>query len=103
MTIKTAVMRPSGFLPIVMSILALFVVILRLAISGTAPETMHGGRPDEGPAAHIWQILIISQLPILLYFSIRWLGRDPLGTLSVLGFQLLAILAAMAPVFLLHL
>jgi glyoxylase-like metal-dependent hydrolase (beta-lactamase superfamily II) len=32
MAIRTAISRPSGFLPIVMSVLALFVVILRLAI-----------------------------------------------------------------------
>lgn len=103
MTIRTVVMRPSGFLPMVMSVLALFVVFLRLAMWGAGPEAMHAGRPDEGPAAHIWQILITCQIPILVYFSVKWLRTDLLGTLSVLGLQLLAILAAMAPVFLLHL
>lgn len=99
----TAIKRPSGFLPLVMSGLALCVVILRLWIFGTAPEAMHGGRGDEGPAAHIWQLLMAGQVPVILYFSARWLRKDPVGTLSVLGFQVLAILCAMAPVFLLHL
>ncbi len=100
MTIRTAIVRPSGFLPLVMSAAALYVVLRHLL--GFGASEVHSGRPDEGPEAHIWQIMMAGQLPIILYFAIRWLRSDPLGTLSVLGIQVLAIVAAAAPVFLLH-
>jgi hypothetical protein len=100
MSIKSAIARPSGFIPLVMSAAALYVVALRLFGFGTGSD-IHAGRHDEGPEAHIWQILMTGQMPIVLYFAIRWLRSDPRGTLSVVGIQALAFLAAAAPVFLL--
>jgi hypothetical protein len=41
------------------------------------------------------------QMPIVGYFGIRRLRSDPPETLSVLGIQVLAFVAAAAPVFLL--
>jgi len=81
-----------------MSAAALFVVLSHLLSFGVSPE-MHAGRPDEGPTAHIWQIMMTGQIPIIPYFAIRWLRSDPLGTLSVIGFQVLAFVSAAAPVF----
>lgn len=98
MALRATIKRPSGFLPLALSAAALAVVLLRLAIFGTAREII-AGRPDEGPAAHLWQIFMTGQAPIILFFVVRWLRRDPLGTLSVLGIQALAILFAMAPVY----
>ncbi len=100
MTVGAAIRRPSGFLPVAMSGGALATVLVHLVLFGAAPE-MHGGRPDEGPAAHLWQIFMIGQVPLILFFAIRWLRKDPLGTLSVLTLQVLASVAALAPVFLL--
>jgi hypothetical protein len=101
MTIKTAIARPSGFIPVIMSCAALYVVLQHLVFYGAGPP-VHVGRPDEGPEAHIWQIMMAGQLPIVVYFAIRWLRSDRRGTLSVLGFQLLAFVAAAAAVFLLR-
>jgi hypothetical protein len=100
MSVKTTIGRPSGFLPLAMSGAALIVVLLRLALFGAAPESV-AGRSDEGPAAHLWQIFMIGQIPIILFFAIRWRRNDPRGAMSVLGLQLLAIAAAMAPIYLL--
>ena len=102
MSIKTALARPSGFIPLLMSAAAVAVVVWHLAAFGAGPD-MHAGRQDEGAEAHIWQILMIGQMPIVLYFGIRRLRSDPAGTVSVLGFQILAFAAAAAPVFLLKL
>jgi hypothetical protein len=88
-----------------MSGAALYVVLRHLVLFGAAPHAHvdpRVGRPDEGPEAHIWQIMMTGQVPIILYLAIRWLGSDPVGTLSVLGIQVLAIVAAAAPVLLLH-
>lgn len=89
--------RPSAYLPIVLSLAALATVLLRIAFIGTAAE------PDEGAAAHIWQLLMACQGPIVLYFALRWLPRAPREALRVLAMQSAAMLAALAPVFLLKL
>jgi hypothetical protein len=90
---------PTAFLPIVMSVGALSVLLVTLSVFG-----IQGARqPDEGTAAHLWQILVAGQLPLLFFFVLRWLPRAPRPTLYVLAIQAMAVLAAAAPVFLLHL
>jgi len=88
--------HPSAFLPVAMSLGALAAVLVFLALHGTAPQT------DEGAAAHIWQLLMAAQAPIILYFAITWVPRSPRQAVSILALQIGAALAAMAPVFLLH-
>jgi hypothetical protein len=88
--------RPSAFLPVVMSLGALATALAFIALHGTAPQA------DEGAAAHVWQILLAGQVPIVLFFVIKWLPRSPRQALPILGLQIGAALAAMAPVFLLH-
>ncbi len=88
--------QPSAFLPVVMSLAALATVLLRIALVGTAPE------PDEGAAAHFWQLLMALQLPVIAFFAIKWLPQSPRQALLVLGLQAGAALAALAPVFILH-
>ena len=93
------VKRPSAFIPIAMSLTAMAVVLARVALVGTGPEVVINGRPDEGTVAHIFQLLIGCQLPVLLFFAVTWLRRAPRQTLGVLALQAGAALAAMAPVF----
>lgn len=88
--------HPSAFLPVTMSLAALATVLVFLAAHGPAPQT------DEGAAAHIWQLLMVAQAPIVLFFVIKWMPRSPRHAVQVLGLQIGAALAAMAPVFLLH-
>jgi len=95
--------HPSAFLPLAMSLTALGVLFVA-AIYGI----LHGAhgiirQPDEGTAAHLWQLLMAGQLPVLLFFAIKWLPRAPRQTLYVLALQAGAALASMAPVFLLGL
>jgi len=93
----SALKRPSALIPLAMSLAALAVVLGHIAVSGTARE------PDEGAAAHIWQLLMAGQIPFIAFFAITWLPRDRGPALLVLGLQLAAGLAAAAPVFLLRL
>ena len=88
--------HPSAFLPIAMSLLAVGVVLTHIALFGTARQ------PDEGTAAHLWQLLMVGQLPIILYFAISCLPKAPRYALSVLALQAAAALAALAPVYLLQ-
>jgi len=89
--------RPSAFLPVAMSMAALIVVLVSVALSGSAREA------DEGTAAHLWQLLVAGQLPVVAYFAIRWLPRAPRYALAVLAAQTLALVAALAPVYVLAL
>jgi len=80
-----------------MSLTALGIVVGHIALFGVAREA------DEGTAAHLWQILMAGQVPIVAYFAVKWLPRSPGQALQVLALQAGAALVAMAPVFLLHL
>lgn len=88
--------HPSAFLPVAMSFAALATVLMFIASHGTAPQA------DEGAAAHIWQLLMAVQVPIVVFFAIKWLPQSPRKAVPILGLQIGAALAAMAPVFLLH-
>ncbi len=89
--------KPSAFLPLTMSLAALAIVLVHVAIFGAAHEA------DEGTAAHLWQLLMGGQVPLVAYFAIRWLPRVPRETMYVLALQAGAALASLAPVFFLHL
>jgi len=97
MTVSEMIRRPSAFLPVIMSIGALATVLVYLARFGVVHE------PDEGTAAHIWQLLMAAQVPIIVFFAIKWLPQAPKQALQLLALQLAAVLAALAPVFILKL
>jgi hypothetical protein len=78
-----------------MSFAALATVLAYVALNGPAPQA------DEGAAAHIWQLLMALQVPIVLYFAVKWLPQSPREALAILALQAAAGLAALAPVFLL--
>jgi hypothetical protein len=88
--------RPSGFLPIVMSLSALATIAAVLATRGPAPQT------DEGTAAHVWQLLMAGQVPFVLYFAVVRIPQSPRQSLPVLALQVAAALIAIAPVYFLH-
>lgn len=92
----TMLKKLSAFLPVAMSFGALAVVLVFLAFHGPAPQ------PDEGAAAHIWQLLMAGQIPVVLFFATKWLPRSPRQAVAILALQVGAALAAMAPVFLLR-
>jgi hypothetical protein len=72
-------------------------VLAHIALFGTAREA------DEGTAAHIWQLLMAGQVPIVAWFAIEWLPTTLRQALQVLALQLGTALAALAPVYILDL
>lgn len=90
---KIAARQPSAVLPIAMSVAALATVLVHISLYGTQPQA------DEGTAAHIWQLLMAGQLPIIALYAIKWLVRTPRIALAVIAVQIGAALAAAAPVF----
>ncbi len=102
-TFGALVKQPTALLPLAMSFAALATLFIALMYS-----IAHGGpglvrQPDEGAAAHIWQLLMAGQLPVLVFFAVKWLPRAPRQAFYVLGLQAGAVLAAMAPVYFLGL
>jgi DNA-binding CsgD family transcriptional regulator len=93
---KVILKNPSAFLPLAMSLGAFTTVLVYVAMFGPARQA------DEGTAAHIWQILMAGQIPIILLFAIKWLPRTPKEALLVLVLQGGAALMALAPVYLLR-
>jgi hypothetical protein len=94
--------RPSAYIPVAMSLTALVTVLVTLGIG--VHEVGHIVRdPDEGAVAHIFQLLMTVQMPIVLFFAIKWLRRAPRQTLGVLGLQVAAWFAGCAPVYFFHL
>ena len=85
--------QPSALLPIAMSVAALAVVLGHVAIFGVVHEA------DEGTAAHLWQLLMAGQAPVVAYYALKWLPRAPGQALCVLALQVVAALAACAPVY----
>jgi hypothetical protein len=85
--------RPSAFIPVVMSAIALAIVFGYAVMFGVAPQA------DEGIAAHMWQILMVGQVPVIAFYAIKWLPSQRKQALLVLALQLCAALAAMFPVW----
>jgi hypothetical protein len=84
---------PSAFLPLAMSLTAFGVVLGHIAVYGLVHEA------DERAAAHIWQLLMAGQIPIVAFFAIKWLPRAPMLSLRVLAAQAGGVLASCTAVF----
>ena len=89
--------QPAAYLPVAMSVAALALVVGHVAVYGIVREA------DEGTAAHLWQLLMAAQLPIILFFAITRVPQAPTEARKVLVLHVVAALAALAPVFLLGL
>lgn len=76
-----------------MSLAALALVLAQVAMA----RVIHGA--DEGTAAHVWQILMAGQVPFVAFFAVKWLPSAPRQALMILSLQIVAVLAACAPVF----
>lgn len=89
--------QPSAFLPLAMSLVALAMVLGDVAVYGRVHEA------DEGAVAHLWQLLMAAQVPVLAFFAIKWLRRSPRETMQILALQIGGVLANVAAVFMLGL
>ena len=85
--------RPSALIPLAMSFAALALVLVHAAIYGVVHEA------DEGTPAHIFQLLMAGQVPVVAFFAIEWLPRAPGQALLILALQAGAALAAIVAVF----
>lgn len=86
------VRHPSAWIPIAMSLSALVIVLGHALLVGRSHE------PDEGALAHVFQLLMALQLPILIFFFTRWMPHEPTRALPVFALQLCAAAISVAAV-----
>jgi hypothetical protein len=76
--------QPSAWIPLVMSLAALAMIVVYVALFGVTHSQ------DEGAPAHIFQLIMLAQLPIAGYFAVKWLPKQPKQSLMVLALQAVA-------------
>lgn len=94
MTVGTLMRQPTGYLPLAMSPGAFAMIVWYVAAHGVVHQ------PDEGAQAHLWQLLVAGQIPLIAYIGSRWLSRATRPALVVLAVQIVALmLLAVAPLW----
>lgn len=88
--------KPSAWLPIVLSLAMLVFMLVYIAIFGApAPQP----DADEGVGAHIFQLWLVLEVLLVAFFALTWLPRAPKEASFILAIQIIAALAACAPIF----
>lgn len=93
---KSLLKKPSAWIPIAMSALALAMFLGYLSLFGNVHHE------DEGAPAHLFQLLMAGQLPIIAFFALKWLPQKPKPALQILALQILAALVPFLTVFFLE-
>jgi len=89
---QTRVNRISAWLPLLCSALA-FTIVMANIIARVPPQ------PDENASAHLWQLLMVGQLPFIAAFVATSDWRHWQRPATLLAAQLAAIIAAAVPVW----
>ena len=89
--------KPSAWVPIVMSAMALLLVVGYVVLFGVQKST-----GDESAIARIFQLLLVGQVPIVGYFVIKWFPKHQKQVLQIVAIQILAALVPFLTVFFLE-
>jgi len=93
MNTNTSILRkPSAMIPLAMALVTLAMPFVYVAIFGNVRQQ------DEGTAAHLFQLLMLAQVPLIAFFAIKWLPRAPKQTFLTLLLQGSLMVAAVAAV-----
>lgn len=85
--------KPSAFIPLLMPLIALTIVLVHFEFVGIVHER------DEGTLAHIFQLLIIVQIPFVIIFLFSWVNKKPKQTLLILAIQVITGMVAIGVVY----
>ncbi len=98
-SVRAMVKLPSAYIPIVMSFASLALVVAGISLYGVSGLR----QPEEGAVAHTWQLLMVIQIPVLLFFVVKWMPRAAKRAIPILILQGLMFVVACLPVCLLGL
>ncbi len=90
--------RPSAWIPVVMSLAALALVFGYILFIGIPKVPVE----DENLAARIFQLLLVGQIPVIIYFTVKYIMRKPKEVFLTLLIQFLAGFLAFVSVFILE-
>ena len=89
---RSSLYRVSRTAPQIMSLLAL--VICAVAWAGIVRDPPG----DEGPMAHIYQLIMVGQIPLMVFFLVMVARRGHPQNLPVFGLQIALWISALAAV-----
>jgi hypothetical protein len=81
MSSNSLLRQPSAWIPLAMSLAALAFLLGYVAVFGIVQHE------DEGAPARIFQLVMLAQLPVIAWFTVRWLPKQPRQALVVLALQ----------------
>lgn len=85
---NTLIKKPLAWLPIAISAAALLLIVGYVAVFGVA----NGSSGDEGLAARIFQLLMMTEVLVVILFVTKWLPKEPKNTLRIFMLQIVAAL-----------
>jgi hypothetical protein len=91
--VSSIIKQPSAWIPIALSFGVLLIMFASFALSGTPTH-----QADEGTAAHLFQIWLVVEVAMIGFFGVTWLPKKPLSASLILIVQIVAVLAACAPI-----
>jgi hypothetical protein len=96
--LRQMLQKTSAWVPIALSLIVVALWLIGIAAFGVPVR-----QPDEGTGAHLFQICFVVESLLMTFFAIKWLPQTPTQALKVLALQIVAAIAACAPVFYFHL
>ena len=94
--------KPSAWIPIALSIVmsAFIFTMIFIQVNQFGAIVREA---DEGVGARLFQIWLVLEVFMVGFFAVKWLPIEPKQTIFILALQIIAILIACAPVFILKL
>jgi hypothetical protein len=89
---------PSAFLPVALALANLSMLLGFIAwhVFSQVPIVREA---DEGPAAHLFQLMVAGQFLIMIFFALKWLPQAPKPALRILALQIGTALLPLGLVF----
>ncbi len=91
---QNIIRKPSAWLPIAISLVVL------TSILGYVAVATFGVVPEDGSRIFsiYFQWLTLAQVPIIVFFAIKWLSRQPKQAALILVVQIIAAVISLAPI-----
>ncbi len=85
--------KPSAWIPIALPLIFFFYIIIYIALFGVVRHE------DEGTPAHLFQLWLVLEPLMMLFFAAKWLPGAPKQAVFILTIQIVAALLPICVVF----
>jgi hypothetical protein len=91
---QNIIRKPSAWLPIAISLVVFTSILCYVAVA------IFSVAPEEGSRIFsiYFQWLTLAQVPIIVFFAIKWLPRQPKQAALILALQVIAAVISLAPI-----